>query len=86
MVFIICDQMRGDAMSCMNNRNAHTPNLDRMASNGVLFENYFSNNPVCQPARVTLFSGLHPHQHGKLTNKSGRKNQCNQGIIARILS
>ena len=73
VVFIICDQMRGDALSCLGHPNAHTPNLDKLAAEGVLFENYFANNPVCQPSRVTLFSGLYPHQHGKLTNQSGKK-------------
>jgi len=72
VVFIICDQMRGDAMSGLDSPNAHTPNLDKMAASGTLFENYFTNNPVCAPSRVTLFSGLYPHQHGKLTNPTGR--------------
>lgn len=72
VVFIICDQMRGDALGCLGHPNARTPHLDRMAAEGVLFENYFSNNPVCAPSRVTIFSGLWPHQHGQLTNTSGK--------------
>jgi N-acetylglucosamine-6-sulfatase len=58
VVFIICDQMRGDALSCLGHPNARTPNLDKMAAAGALCENYFVNNPVCVPSRVTLFSGL----------------------------
>jgi arylsulfatase A-like enzyme len=69
VILLICDQMRGDAMSGLGNPNCHTPNLDRMARNGVLFENCFANNPVCIPSRKTLFSGLYPHQHGSLTNQ-----------------
>ncbi len=71
VVFLICDQMRGDALGCLGNPNARTPNLDRLAANGVLFERWFSNNPVCAPSRVSLFSGLYPHQHGKMTNDAG---------------
>ena len=71
VVYIICDQMRGDALSCLGSPNARTPNLDRMASQGVLFENWFSNNPVCLPSRVTAFTGLYPHQHNNLANNPG---------------
>ncbi len=72
VIYIICDQMRGDALSCLGNPNARTPNLDKMASEGVLFDNYFSNNPVCVPSRISNFTGLYPHQHGQLTNKSNK--------------
>ncbi len=72
IVFIICDQMRGDALSCLGSPNARTPHLDKLAEKGVLFKNFFSNNPVCAPSRVSFFTGLYPHQHGKLTNPSGK--------------
>ncbi|MHC4533168.1 MAG: sulfatase family protein [Planctomycetota bacterium] len=72
VVFIICDQMRFDALSCLGHPNARTPNLDKMAAAGALCENYFANNPVCLPSRITLFSGLYPHQHGSLANKGGK--------------
>ena len=71
IVYIVCDQMRGDAMGCVGNPMARTPNLDRLAAGGVLFERWFSNSPVCAPSRVSAFTGLYPHQHGKLTNESG---------------
>ena len=71
VVFIICDQMRGDAMSFMGNPMARTPNLDRLAKNGIAFDNYFSNSPVCTPARKSFFSGRYPHEHGSLTNRHG---------------
>lgn len=69
VIFVICDQMRGDAMGFLGSPNARTPNLDRMARDGVVFENCFANNPVCVPSRKSCFSGLHPHQHGSLTNQ-----------------
>ena len=70
MIFIICDQMRGDAMGIMGNKNARTPNLDHLAKKGVMFRNNFSNNPVCLPSRISIFSGLYPHQTGILCNKT----------------
>ncbi|MDZ7722233.1 MAG: sulfatase-like hydrolase/transferase [candidate division KSB1 bacterium] len=72
VVFIICDQMRGDAMGCMGNPNARTPNLDQLAKDGILFENAFANGPVCVPSRISIFSGQYPHQHGTLTNKPAK--------------
>jgi arylsulfatase A-like enzyme len=68
VILIIADQMRGDAMSIMDNPNARTPNLDRMAESGVLFENFYTNNPVCVPTRISFFSGQYPHEHGNLAN------------------
>ncbi len=68
IIFIMADQMRGDALGYLGNPNAQTPNLDKMAQHGVLFENFFVNNPVCTPSRISFFTGLRPHQHGVLTN------------------
>ncbi len=69
VVFIITDQMRGDALSCLGSQNARTPNLDNMAEEGVIFENGFSNNPICVPSRISMFTGLYPNQHGALNNR-----------------
>jgi arylsulfatase A-like enzyme len=72
VVFLICDQMRGDALSLLGSPNARTPNLDRLAAGGVAFVNHTSNNPVCLPSRKSMFSGLYPHQHGSLANHHGK--------------
>ena len=69
VLLVICDQMRADALGALGNPNARTPNLNRMARQGVVFDNCYSNNPVCIPSRKSLFSGLYPHQHGTLTNQ-----------------
>lgn len=69
IIFIMCDQMRGDAIGAAGNSNARTPNIDKLAANGVLFSNNFANNPVCLPSRVSMFSGRFPSQTGVLCNK-----------------
>ena len=71
IVFIIADQMRGDALGSQGHPNVHTPNLDAMADEGVLFKNFFVNNPVCAPSRMSFFTSLYPPQHGKITNTNG---------------
>ena len=65
---IVCDQMRGDCMGFLGHPNVRTPNLDRLATEGVVFERAFVNNPVCLPSRKSCFSGRYPHEHGSLSN------------------
>lgn len=71
VLFITVDQMRGDCIGCLGHPNVRTPNLDRMAREGILFRNAFASGPVCVPTRKSCFSGQHPHEHGSLTNNDG---------------
>ena len=73
VLFVTVDQMRGDCMGTVGHPNVRTPNLDRMAREGVLFRNGFASGPVCVPTRKSCFSGQHPHEHGSLTNRDGDK-------------
>jgi len=63
----------GPWLSCYGDANATTPNLDRMASEGVLYQNAFANAPVCAPARSTILTGMYPPglgtQHMRSTNQ-----------------
>jgi choline-sulfatase len=45
-----------------------TPNLDAMARKGVLFRSAFCNQPVCAPARASIFTGQYPSKHGVWKN------------------
>ena len=69
IIFIIADQMRGDAISATGNKNARTPNLDKLAGNGAMSRNNYANNPVCLPSRVSIFSGRFPNQTGIMCNQ-----------------
>ncbi len=71
VLFIICDQMRGDCMSGLGHPNARTPHLDRLADEGVTLSNAFCNSPVCVPSRMSMFAGKYPHQTGRLSNRGG---------------
>jgi arylsulfatase A-like enzyme len=63
ILFILVDQMRADALGCSGHW-ARTPNLDSIAAEGVRFTTCVTNSPVCQPARVSLATGLYPHNTG----------------------
>jgi arylsulfatase A-like enzyme len=61
------DQLRYDYLGCMGNREVQTPNIDKIAENGVLFKRAYAVNTVCQPTRASLFTGQYPRSHGRRT-------------------
>ena len=64
IIYILCDDHRFDAMSCMGHPFLETPHLDAMAKNGVQFTNAFVTNSLCSPSRASILTGLYPHNHG----------------------
>lgn len=69
IVFITTDTQGRDMVSAYGQRGGvDTPNIDRFASEAVLFENAFCASPVCTPARSAWYSGLHPDRNGAWTN------------------
>ncbi len=68
LLIIMCDQLRKDYLGCYGNEYVKTPNIDTIASEGVCFENCFVNNPICMPNRMSIFTGLYPHNHNQWTN------------------
>lgn len=84
VLMITVDQMRGDCLAALGHPNVRTPNLDRMAADGVLFRNGFASGPVCVPTRKSCFTGLHPHEHGSLTNNDGDKLPWQDSMLERF--
>src|SRR6478672_4732363 len=64
VVLILTDNQGAWTLGCYGNPDIQTPNIDRLAREGMLFENCFSSNAVCSPTRATLLTGLIPSQHG----------------------
>ena len=64
IIFILSDDQGAWAMGCAGNSELDTPNLDRLASTGVRFDNFFCASPVCSPARASILTGRIPSQHG----------------------
>lgn len=63
IVFILVDQLRHDMLSCYGHSCAITPNIDKLAENGVLFENFYATNPICLPSRASMLTGKYVHDH-----------------------
>ena len=64
VVFILTDDQGPWAAGCCGNDEVRTPGIDRIASEGVRFPNFFCTSPVCSPARASLMTGRIPSAHG----------------------
>jgi arylsulfatase A-like enzyme len=68
VLFFITDQQRSDMLHCYGNSVIKTPNLDKLARDGVRFTNAFCTNPMCMPNRATLLTGYYPNVHDVRSN------------------
>ncbi len=68
LLFFMTDQQHFRTLGCNGAAEARTPNLDRLARQGVNFKNYFVTNPVCSPSRASLLTGKHVTEHGLFAN------------------
>jgi arylsulfatase A-like enzyme len=68
IVFVIADDLRHDGLGCTGNPHARTPNIDRLAAEGLLLKNFFVTTPLCSPSRASFLTGLYPHAHRVINN------------------
>ena len=72
ILFIMCDQLNPDALSCYGGA-VDTPNIDRIAAEGVRFTNATCVTPYCSPTRASIVTGMYPHAHGIVMNAAPRR-------------
>jgi arylsulfatase A-like enzyme len=63
IIFILTDDHRWDAMHCAGNDIIFTPNMDRLASDGIRFRNAFVTTPICAASRASILTGLYERTH-----------------------
>jgi len=68
VIFILTDDHRADHLGCTGHPFLKTPNLDRLAAQGVLFENAFVTTSLCSPSRASFLTGQYAHTHGVKNN------------------
>ena len=68
LLFIWTDEQRADTMAAYGNHKIHAPNLNKLASQSIVFENAYVTQPVCTPNRAAVMTGLWPHQTGCIKN------------------
>ncbi len=67
-LFILIDDLRYDALGCLGHPWLKTPNIDRIAKEGVIFRNAFVTTPLCSPSRASFMSGRWVQSHGIKSN------------------
>jgi len=68
IIFIMTDDHASHAMSCYGSKINKTPNLDRIANEGMRFDNSFCTNSICSPCRAVILTGKHSHLNGVIDN------------------
>ena len=68
VLFIMCDQLRWDYLSCAGHGTLRTPNIDALAARGVRFTNAYCQSPVCGPSRMSFYTGRYVSSHGATSN------------------
>lgn len=68
IVFIFSDDHANRAISAYSSDLMQTPNIDRIANEGAIFENAFVTNSICQPSRASVMTGKHSHKNGMTDN------------------
>ncbi|MHC4884556.1 MAG: sulfatase family protein [Planctomycetota bacterium] len=71
ILFLFSDQHRADCLGCAGHAHVKTPNLDRLADEGVHFTGAYCATPLCFPSRISLATGRFPHNTGHNTNNEG---------------
>ena len=69
ILFVFADQLRYIALGCNGNRVVRTPNFDRLAREGVAFDQAFSSCPICARYRAQLITGRYSHANGVIDNE-----------------
>ena len=69
ILFIMADQLRWDYLSCYGHPTLKTPNIDKLASKGTLFNSAYVQSPVCGPSRASIYTGRTVFSHGSTWNQ-----------------
>ena len=68
ILFIMCDQLRADYLSCYGHPHLKTPNIDVLAAHGVRFNRAYCQAPLCGPSRASFYTGRYMSSHGVMAN------------------
>jgi len=80
IILVFIDDMGWADFSCFGNTDAKTPNIDAMAAQGIAFEQFYVNSPICSPSRVAISTGQYPQRWNITSYLSNRKHNKQRGI------
>ncbi|MBM3214853.1 DUF4976 domain-containing protein [Candidatus Poribacteria bacterium] len=72
VLILMTDQQHTNTLGCYGNETISTPNIDRIAREGVLFERHYVTIPLCVPSRASIWSSQYAHTNGVMVNDDGR--------------
>ncbi|MFO7906671.1 MAG: sulfatase-like hydrolase/transferase [Planctomycetota bacterium] len=84
IILVFIDDMGWADLSCFGNRDAQTPHIDRLAAEGLAFEQFYVNSPICSPSRVAISTGQYP-QRWRITSYLAHRRQNRQRGMANWL-
>ena len=84
ILWICTDQQRFDSLGCYGNPQIETPNLDRLAEQGMLFENTYCQSPVCSPSRASFLTGRYPRTCR--VRQNGQRIPREERLVSRIFA
>ncbi len=80
IILVFIDDMGWADFSCFGNKDAKTPNIDRLAAEGIAFEQFYVNSPICSPSRVAITTGQYPTRWDITSYLNNRKGNAQRGI------
>ncbi|WP_153556887.1 sulfatase family protein [Roseimaritima sediminicola] len=80
IVLVFIDDMGWGDFSCFGNPDAETPQIDRMAAEGLAFEQFYVNSPICSPSRVAISTGQYPQRWNITSFLNNRKSNRQRGM------
>ncbi len=80
VILVFIDDMGWADFSCFGNKEVATPNIDRLAREGIAFEQFYVNSPICSPSRVAISTGQYPQRWKISSYLSNRKENERRGI------
>lgn len=86
IIYIMTDQQSAQAMSCAGNPDLHTPNMDRLADNGIRFTNAYCAFPLSGPTRAAMFTGYYPSETGMNENEMPLKDSLRHNTLGTLVA
>lgn len=81
IVLVFIDDMGWGDFSCFGNTEATTANIDALAKEGIRFQQFYVNSPICSPSRVAISTGQYPHRHRITSYLASGKANRKRGIV-----
>jgi len=80
IILVFIDDMGWEDFSCFGNTDAQTPNIDKLASEGICFEQFYVNSPICSPSRVAISTGQYPQRYNITSYLAHRIKNAERGM------